>query len=290
MELNKEVTILVNSCDLYEDVWEPFFRLLKIQWPQCEQYRIVLNSETKKYRCDFLNVETVCGGKNTPWAKRLKNVLALIETEYILYFLEDFFLMSPVSVESFEKALELMRSDESIGYIGLKYNKTHVFKDGIKEDFSKPFLNKDDLVKINRVNSMTALWRKDWLESLIRTHETPWEFEIYASKRSRRTDKRVLIINNSVLAPVFDYQIDIQYGYGITQRKWLPNNKALFEKYGIEVNYDNLGFLNTESSQESSAISEESSGLVEKLYLVKKKIKKIPKNAKKTVRKIKSWI
>lgn len=289
-EWNKDVTILVNSCDLYEDAWEPFFRLLKIQWPQCEQYRIVLNSETKQYHCDFLKVETVCGGKNTPWAKRLKNVLSVIETEYVLYFLEDFFLMSPVSVESFEKALELMRSDESIGYIGLKYNQNHVFKDGVPEDFSKPFLNKDDLVKANRVNSMTALWRRDWLQSLIRTHETPWEFEIYASKRSRRTDKRVLIINNRVLAPVFDYQVDVEYGYGISGKKWLPNNIPLFEKYGIEVNYDRLGVLDIANYTAPIDQHEESSGWVEKLYSFKKKIKKIPKSAQKTVRKIKSLI
>ena len=71
MDKNTDVTILVNSCDLYEDVWEPFFRLLKIQWPECEQYRIVLNTETKEYNCEFLKVETICGGRNSTWSERI---------------------------------------------------------------------------------------------------------------------------------------------------------------------------------------------------------------------------
>ena len=52
--MDNSVTILVSSCDLYEDAWYPFFKLLKIQWPECEQYRIVLNTETKTYNPDFI--------------------------------------------------------------------------------------------------------------------------------------------------------------------------------------------------------------------------------------------
>lgn len=286
----EELTILVNSCDLYEDAWEPFFRLLKIQWPQCANYRIVLNTETKEYFCDFLQVDTICGGANIPWAKRLKNVLSKIETEFIVYFLEDFFLMSPVSVKSFEKAMNLIRNDNSIGYIGLKYNKDHIFKDEKKRDLSQPFFNKDDLVKANRVNSMTALWRKSWLQSLIRSHETPWEFEIYASKRSKRSEMRVLIINNSVMDPVFNYEVDLHYGYGISMRKWLPNNKELFEKYGIKVNYDRLGVLDLEKTLNPVNVGEGQKGLIERLYIIKKIVKRIPKNIKRTIRIIRSMI
>ena len=33
MNNKNDVTILVNSCDKYEDAWEPFFKLFSIQWP-----------------------------------------------------------------------------------------------------------------------------------------------------------------------------------------------------------------------------------------------------------------
>ena len=299
-EMYEKITIVVNSCDYYKDAWDPFFRLLKIQWPKCSNYRIILNTESQVYNCDFLNVETICGGQGIPWAKRLKNVLSRITSEYVLYFLEDFFLMSPVSNESISQAFELMESDKLIGYIGLKYNKSHEFKDKSKEDFTKPFLNKDDLVKVNRINSMTALWRKSWLESLIRVHETPWEFEKYGSIRSARTQEKVLIINNKICPPVFDYQVDFVYGYGISGKKWLPKNKELFKKYGIIVDFNNLGFIDEHTYQARIAFDQgekvilpnqkSSFNLKENLYLVKKRIIKFPIRMKKRLRKIKSLI
>ena len=241
----------------------------------------------------------ICGGQGIPWAKRLKNVLSRITSEYILYFLEDFFLMSPVSDESFSQAFELMESDKLIGYIGLKYNKTHEFKDKSKEDFTQPFLNKDDLVKLNRVNSMTALWRKSWLESLIRMHETPWEFEKYASIRSLRTKEKVLIINNKICPPVFDYQVDFVYGYGISGKKWLPKNKELFKKYDITVDFNNLGFIDEYTYQTRIAQDKginnytkqkPNYNLREQLYIIKKRIVTFPKKIKNLARKIHSLV
>lgn len=283
-----DVTIIVNSCDKYEDAWYPFFKLFSIQWPQCP-YEIVLNSEKKTYECEFLNVRTIVhpNGESLTWSQRLKNVLDNIETEYILYFLEDFFLKSPVSVESFNKALELIRKDKTIGYIGLKYNTTYNFKEGRSEDLSLPFLNKDDLKTVNRINSMTALWRKDWLYSLIRDHETPWDFELYGSVRSRRTDKQVLIINNFVNAPVFDYGVDVQYGLGIFGGKWLPKNKELFDKYDIEVNFERLGIYEDKTKEYTKSL-ESKSRIREKLYWFKWKAKRTKKWLIKQYRKYKS--
>lgn len=89
--LNNDVTIIVNSCDKYECAWEPFFKLFKINWPECESFNIILNTEEKKYECDFLKINTVPGGKEITWSKRLKNVLVNINTEYILFFFRGFF-------------------------------------------------------------------------------------------------------------------------------------------------------------------------------------------------------
>ena len=55
MALANDVTILVNSCDKYEDAWEPFFKLFSIQWPECP-YKIILNTESKNFSCDYLSV------------------------------------------------------------------------------------------------------------------------------------------------------------------------------------------------------------------------------------------
>lgn len=294
----KNVTILVNSCDKHESAWEPFFKLLKIQWPECAEYKFILNSETKTYNCDFLDVTTICSGTKLTWSERLKNVLRQIDTEYILYFLEDFFLQKRVSNETLLEAVDYIKNNEDVGYIGLKYNPKHNFKDETAVDLSKHFLNKDNIITMNRVNSMTALWRKDWLMSVLRDHETPWEFELYGSVRSRRYKQKVLVINNvnGVCPPVFAYEVDPKHGYAINGGKWLPKNKELFEKYGIEADFDILGIdydlYNRANGRCEPKVktSDEKFSLREKLYRIKRWFIRTIKKIRKTIRKIRSLI
>ncbi len=151
----------------------------------------------------------------------------------------------------------------------------------------------------HRINTQTALWRREWLLDLIRDHETPWEFEMYAPVRSKRTSKKVLQINNTngVMPGIFHYGIDVKDGYGIYAGKFLYKNKELFDRYGIQVNYENLGVMpapNTQPPAESSIAApspkKQQRNLREKLYTVKHGIKSIKKKTVKQIRKIKSLI
>lgn len=283
-----DVTIIVNSCDKYEDTWYPFFRLLKTYWPCCDDYDIILNTETKQYNCDFMKLRTINCEPSLTWSERLKNILDQIDTEFVLFFLDDFFIKSPVNNSSVAEAISLMKSDDKIGYIGLKYNKTHKFRNPEMPLPEEHFFNRDLTDTVNRINCNSALWRKDWLTGLLRKHESPWEFEKYGSIRSRRTDKKVLIINNvnGIMPPAFDYNVEIKYGHGLTLGQWLPKNQELFAENGIEVNFDNLGInyaiyesaINPKSSTEKRRVEQEPS-LRETLY----NIKKIPRKAKKKI-------
>lgn len=238
----QRLTILVNSCDKRSDAWVPFFELLHIFWKDCP-YEIVLNTESKDFEYDKLNVRVIHTG-NLSWGKRFKTVLNQIDSEYILYFLEDFFLMSDVSTDAFNEAFELMQNDKSIGFIGLKYNKELTFLDGSHHTNGRHFIPKDELKLWHRVNNQVGIWRKEWLLKLIREHETPWEFDNYASIRSKKDSYKVLLINNTAdgIPSVFDYGVDVNLGYGIYAGKWLKNNKTLFERYGIEVDFEHYGW------------------------------------------------
>ena len=52
-----EVTIIVNTCDDYEDVWELFFCAFQEYWPGCK-YQIVLNTESKNLCLDRIDLRT----------------------------------------------------------------------------------------------------------------------------------------------------------------------------------------------------------------------------------------
>ena len=47
--MDKNITILVNSCDLYEEAWHPFFKLMEINWPESKNYKIVLHTFCSVY-------------------------------------------------------------------------------------------------------------------------------------------------------------------------------------------------------------------------------------------------
>ncbi len=234
---SENCTILVNSCDLYEDAWYPFFKLFEIQWPDCP-YPLVLNTETKKFNSPFIDI-TIFNSGNIPWSDRVLNALETIESEFVLFLLEDFFLMSPVKKEVFDSALSLISENEKIGVICFNPDiDARAWK--TKGSYSNYFT---ELKKgsIARINAVAALWRKDFFVKILKRGESPWEFEANGTKRGESCEELVLCLSDTKNMP-FHFHFCVGYGYGITNKSWLPKNKQLFDKYGIEVNFENLGW------------------------------------------------
>lgn len=239
--MENKVTILVSSCDLYEDAWEPFFRLWNIQWPDCP-YNAVLCTETKQYSCDFLNVKTVNTGKDVSWTARLRQALKQIDTEYVLFALEDFFLLEKVNVDLFNQAVKLLDDNPKIGRINFMWKRLNdKFKEVPGEAcYFKPMAKNAKI----RTNVLISLWRKEYFLQLLYMDEDPWQYENEAPIRSRYAGYEIYTQRYAVSAPIFHYCMNPADGLGITERKWLKDNKALFEKYGIfDVNFDALGFF-----------------------------------------------
>ena len=115
-DLDKNCTLLVNSCDSYSDCWDGFFQLLLIQWPEFAM-PVVLNTESKKYAFEGLNIRTIEGGKkNEAWGSRLIRALKSIDTKYVLFALDDFYLDAPVRVDELEKCYHYMENNPKIAY------------------------------------------------------------------------------------------------------------------------------------------------------------------------------
>lgn len=240
MENNKLCSILVTSCDSYDDAWEPFFKLFNIMWPECEM-PIYLNTETKEFKSNCLSVkalhpEKLTDKKGNPisWSYRLKQAVEQIDSKYILFFLEDFFLMSKVRTDVVNNAIEHMENNDDVGIIDF-YREPHE-EEIILDEFSYVDSNYD-----YAINAMAAIWRKEFLLEIIRD-ENPWDFEFFGTRRWKKTNYKILT-HREEFNPVFDYKIKPALGYGIFQGKWLRKNPELFEKYGIEVNFEKRGFV-----------------------------------------------
>ena len=230
--------ILVNTCDLYEDAWKPFFTLLHIQWPNCPK-KIYLNTETKYYKDEYFDIECINSNTKISWSDRFILAVNKIQSSNILFFLEDAFLLSPVNEKILISALNAI-NDNKLNVGAIRFI-PHPSPKAYEEEILYNYFSKLPLESSLRNSTIVSLTRKDYLLKLLRKNENPWEYEKYGSIRSRRYSEKILI-QRSEEKLAFDFEYQIKYGYGISRKKWLKNNKILFEKFGIECNFSNLGW------------------------------------------------
>ncbi len=238
-------SILVNTCDKFEDCWEPFFKLFKLYWPECNG-AIYLNTEYKDYSYPGLNIIPVKGcakhhvprDKRATWSQCLKWALEEMDTGVVLYMQEDYFLTGKVDNEMLEHFIEIMDKEQSIPCIQLtsegipmgdKTTIEHLYH-GNKQHFSY-------------LSCQASLWRKSVLKSLIREHETAWNFEWWGSKRARYMGLDFLTVDHRWVHQG-GYQIIPYIFTGVIGGKWYKPVVELFDKHHIQMDYSHRGFYN----------------------------------------------
>lgn len=73
----KKCTVLLSTCDSYEDTWNPFFKLMNKYWEDCP-YDVFINTESKNYIPNFntkLNIVSLHPiNKKLQWGGRMLEV------------------------------------------------------------------------------------------------------------------------------------------------------------------------------------------------------------------------
>lgn len=227
-----KVSVLINTCDKYEDVWYPFFRFFRRNW-NCP-YKVYLNTETKQ--CKENDVINLNSGFCDSWSLRLKNALKKIKSKYVIFLLEDFFLLEPVEQNEIDNTIKIMESDKKISVITFEICQRFLSKP------TKYFgYNQRDLSSMYFLNCQASIWRRKDLIEFLNPYENPWQFELFGSNRAKLYSKLFLVSNGSSSLP-FKYKINVDSGYGIYRGKWLKSNVKLFLENGLDVDFNKLGF------------------------------------------------
>lgn len=225
-----DLTILVNTSDGFEDCWAPFFQLFARYWPACP-YPIVLNTETKEARFPGLSVRSarvaVGATRRLTWSECLARCLDDIETPYVLYLQEDFFLEAPVQQPFIEPFVAEMRAGRADVIRLMECGGSGPWKPG-----PNPLLWEVDQRARYRIALQAALWRKSTLRGHLRRHESPWQLEVFGSARARRIEDRVLCASR-----------DRFHGEGKEICPYLPTGvvKAQWQRYIVEPLFDQHG-------------------------------------------------
>lgn len=229
------VSILVNSCDSYDDLWLPFFTLLEKYWPNHPQTYISV--ETKKVQ--FENIITLNDNISSTWGSRFKNALKRIDSDYVIILLDDFFIREAVDENRIYNSLQFLKNNDraSVFY----YLDTGPL-------FRKQFLDDKkyseyELASKNawyKLNLQAALWKKDDLISYINDFDTPWSWEMLGTKYLKTNKDFYYLKPNS--KSVINYGFK-STGMGVFRGKWVKSDVyQLFNDEKIDVDYSKRGF------------------------------------------------
>lgn len=237
-----DCTLLISSCDKYEDLWYPFFELLKKYWPNLNM-PIVLNTESKVYKHKGFDIKcySFYNNENVQWSKRLYDHLEKINTKYILFMLDDFFITDYVDDRKLEQYFDIIDKDDKIAVMYL----VRINNQGIVCKDNSDFIILDKKAKY-RLNCQVAIWRKESLKKMLRMHESPWHFETLGSKRSHRFSDKFYAFAKESDSYVIKY--DHNLGGAIHRGKWTKNTPELLKRNDIEVDFSIRGMSSGNST------------------------------------------
>ena len=233
---SKAVTLLINSCDAYEDILDTFFELLNKFWPDLK-YDIVLSTETLNYQNKYFKIENIHPSeKKCSWTKRMYETLEKIKSEYVLFMLDDFFLYDYVKNNEIEKCVEIFDKDRDI----VNFTYWPIMNGTIDSDYPDYFLRKENVK--HKVAAIAALWsRKQFMKYIKDIDEDIWEFEINGTIRSNTLYPKDKFYCLSHTNDVIPYNFS---KYGLISGKWFKDTVNLFENLGIKFDFEKRGIFN----------------------------------------------
>jgi len=239
--MKKNITFLVNSCDSYEDVWQPFFLALKKYWIDFD-YPIVLNTERKKFRFDNLNIECY-GSLSVKWGGRFLENLKKINTEYVVILFDDYLINNYVDISRVKDCLTLLHenSDAAVCYLvditGHKGADNSTKSTAVTE--AAELMNGGfQLIPCSqnyRLNSAPAIWRLADLIKFTSPDDTPWVWEFFGSARTYKTNKKFFCIEKGK-SNIVSYVNDCGMGGAIHRGEWLVSALEFIEiDLGLQI-------------------------------------------------------
>lgn len=232
-----DCTILVNSCDAYEDVWDPLFSALKNRWEKCP-YKIVLNTESKSYKFDGLDIITLNlfdKSDEDLWGKRLRRTLQHINTKYVISIFDDFILEDYVKQDQIEKCIARMEENEEIAVFYFSNIEGTNISDEVYEGFELLPKRKD-----YKLNSAPAIWRRDKLLSFTGDKDNPWAWEFFGSARTYKV-KDLFYCAETGKENIYKYNYSL--GGAIYRGKWVRKViEPIIKEYNLQIDLSKRGF------------------------------------------------
>lgn len=167
-----EITLLIHSCHKFSDLWEAHIKLLNQNWPDRNIRTIILTDEDETV--SFPDVEIISAGTGKEITDRIRYVLPLITTEYVLVTLDDYFPIYPIDGIKIDRLVSIM-NETNMDYIRLFENPKFCKLTPTKFSDIFTFIFEGDYL----VNLYVGIWRKDFMAATLSKESlSAWDYEV----------------------------------------------------------------------------------------------------------------
>jgi hypothetical protein len=218
---SETLPLLVVSSDKYEPFWPLFYGLMESYDSMTGWDMVYHLSESKTFANPGIKpILSNLPAKPQYWSQNLLCALNMMEGDYVVIMLEDFFLKAPVDFDRLKNHVQYIKEHDEIGCIRL----------GPIPDGNDPWKDDHYLEHTDeqpfKISTQTAIWRKSYLTELILIGEHPWDFELEGSKRASKMKQKVLVAQD-------DYPFSVCYFNAVIQGKLTKRAYNHCIHYGI---------------------------------------------------------
>lgn len=212
----QDFCIIVSSCEKFSDLWDAHFGLLRKYWKGDlpEIYLVTDKPSNKQY--DGVKILVYDG--NMPI--RLYQACRVIESQYVLITLDDYFLIRETNEQTFSYMIDTIKNRQ-FDYLSI-YNRRYAKK---RYYTGITFFKEIDLSQKYALSLYPAIWNRDFFEKCVDKDISPWEFEPQLTKNALKY-KAKCFSNNAGIFEILDV---------VRKGKVLHKAKKYLTKHKIDI-------------------------------------------------------
>lgn len=220
--MESKFSIIISTCDKFSDLWDAHIQLLNKNWADRNvDTFLVTDKPTDR---TFENVNVVAAGEATEITERLRAVMPLIKTEYILFTLDDYFLTEKISTKAILEDIEDMKEQE-IDYMRLSVLSRKNLKNRKAVEVADKIYLMDNWAREYVVSLYAGLWKKSFMKKTLNEALNAWQYEVALTKMARDMQARCAVSCRKEF-PILDV---------IRKGKVLTKARAYFNKNPIYI-------------------------------------------------------
>lgn len=175
MKINT-VSVIVSSCDKYNHAWPVFKHSFNKYWPDCPYPIYFITNE--------LNAPigtTIKTGEDKGWSNQMIKAINNIDSELIIFLLEDYWFTQNVDTKALSELVEFMKRNIGIEHIRLYSSKQS--KQIKRESYllDMDVLNQDESY---RASLNAGIWRTNTFKELLEPNKSIWDSEHSMTEKS----------------------------------------------------------------------------------------------------------